>query len=307
MDFENIAPYLQDPLVLIGFVLLLFFGFGRAILKTGIIPILDNVSGYKVIMRLLLFGFILAFAVILVGFGLKYKDLSEQEQRAAVNLLVQELKGNLAVANELKKNLETISSNTKIVADVLRNPDILLLSTMFPKHNIDANIEVPASLDLARQQLIQAKRAGLFENNLELRKFNLAGEAVSNTIGRTIGVIESLGDLRENRYVINSQVWETHLPILRKINIINILELQELYQDLSLLRNNYNVTVGYCVSYLREIRTFFSTTEEPINAQKLASILAAERIFITTLDDYLNDSNQKIKKIENIRNKLITY
>jgi hypothetical protein len=36
--FKEIAPYLTQPLVLVGFVLLLFFGLHRSLLKAGIIP-----------------------------------------------------------------------------------------------------------------------------------------------------------------------------------------------------------------------------------------------------------------------------
>ena len=38
IDFEKIAPYLQDPLVLIGFVVFLFLSFARYLVKQGIFP-----------------------------------------------------------------------------------------------------------------------------------------------------------------------------------------------------------------------------------------------------------------------------
>ena len=37
-SFGSLAPYLKDPLVLVGFLLLLFFGILRTLIKSGIIP-----------------------------------------------------------------------------------------------------------------------------------------------------------------------------------------------------------------------------------------------------------------------------
>jgi hypothetical protein len=34
--FQKIAPYLKHPLVLVGFVLLIFFGIHRTLIKSGI-------------------------------------------------------------------------------------------------------------------------------------------------------------------------------------------------------------------------------------------------------------------------------
>jgi len=70
--FKDIAPYLTQPLVLIGFVLLLFFGIHRTLLKAGIIPPLTARTGGKVVQLLLRYGFVVALVVIVLGFALQF-------------------------------------------------------------------------------------------------------------------------------------------------------------------------------------------------------------------------------------------
>lgn len=70
--FSEYARYLQHPLVLIGFVLLLFFGVHRALLKSGVLPRLTEQSGSKVVQVLLRYGFIIALAILLLGFSLEF-------------------------------------------------------------------------------------------------------------------------------------------------------------------------------------------------------------------------------------------
>ena len=60
MEFAKIAPFLTHPLVLTGFVLMLFFGLLKALLKAGIIPQLTQATGGAVVKLLLKYGFIIA-------------------------------------------------------------------------------------------------------------------------------------------------------------------------------------------------------------------------------------------------------
>lgn len=294
MSFDKVAPYLQDPLVLIGFVLLLFFSLSRSVLKAGIIPVLSGAAGYRIVTRLLLYGFILSLVVIAVGFVLKYQELSEKEQRAAVKLLHQELAGDLRTIEELRKNIENITRNTAVVTDVLRHPGIPLLLTLFPQSNIDPDTVVPASFDLARTQLAQAKSSGLLDDKVEREKFNQAAQAIVGTISRTIGAIESLADVAGTRYQIKSDVWNAHLPILRKVHVVNVSEVQKAYQSMTLIRTNYSVSVDYCIKYLRQLNEFFSDSDVPISSQRLAALLAAERIYLTTADQYVETVKKEL-------------
>ena len=70
-DFGGVAAYLDHPLVLIGFLLMLFFGIHKALIRAEIIPKLSPESGSKVVYLLLRYGFIIAVLVILFGFALE--------------------------------------------------------------------------------------------------------------------------------------------------------------------------------------------------------------------------------------------
>lgn len=70
-QFGQISVYLSHPLILIGFVLFLFFGVHRLLIKSGIIQPLHKHEGSKVIRLLLRYGFIIALVTILIGFFIK--------------------------------------------------------------------------------------------------------------------------------------------------------------------------------------------------------------------------------------------
>ena len=305
MKHVEIMPYLQDPLVLIGFALFLFFGMGRFLLRSGIIPPLPTGSAYSVIRLLLTYGFILALAVVGVGFLIKYRQMSESEQEAAVQLLEQELNGNLGVVSELQRNIETILRNTSAVHEVLRHPGIRLTAVFFPSENTDPKATVPPSLEFARRQMLVAKKQGLFDNPQELWRFREAGKAIVGTIDRTKPTIVSFADTKRIRYRISTEVWKAHLPILRQIQVVDVRKLQSLYQDMERLRVNYTVTLEYCVEYLDVVRDFFANRNQPYTPQRLATVLAAERIFMTTIVDYAKKVVEKLEQIIKTRQELM--
>ena len=70
-DFATVAPYLTNPLALVGYVLFLFFGLQRTLIKSGILPPVSARTGGKVVQLLLRYGFILALVVIVAGFLLE--------------------------------------------------------------------------------------------------------------------------------------------------------------------------------------------------------------------------------------------
>lgn len=72
--FRDIAPFLQHPLVLIGFVILLFFGILTALIKAGIIPPLQKKTAGDIVKRVITFGFIIALLVIVLGFWEHFND-----------------------------------------------------------------------------------------------------------------------------------------------------------------------------------------------------------------------------------------
>ena len=250
------------------------------------------------------YGFVLALVVIVVGSVHKYRELSEEEQKAAVKLLAQEISGNIAVVGELQKNIENILRNTKVVRDSLRDPGIRLLSTLFPDENTNPAVQVPASLGYAREQMEFAQAEGLFEDELELNKFTQAANAISGTIGRTMQTIENLADIEGTRYRISDEAWKANLPILRKIHVVDIPAFQAIYRDMERLRANYTVSVNYAVQYLKVLQRFFSNGDIPYTPERLASVLAAERIFMTTMTEYAKIVVEKLEAIERARRRL---
>jgi len=70
--FEKIAPYLKHPLVLIGFLLLLFSGIHICLIDSGIIPPLTQEAGSGIVYAFLKYGFVIALAVIVLGFALQF-------------------------------------------------------------------------------------------------------------------------------------------------------------------------------------------------------------------------------------------
>ena len=93
--FKEIAPYLTHPLVLVGFVALLFFGIHRTLIKAVIIPPLSQRGGSAVVNLLFRYGFQLALVVIVLGFGLRYFEMRAEASAGASGI---SSKGNVTVA-----------------------------------------------------------------------------------------------------------------------------------------------------------------------------------------------------------------
>ena len=79
--FPAVAPYLKDPLVLIGFFLFLAFLFTRLLLKQRIIPPLPPGPGFRILKTILLYGFIIGLLLVMCGFAIKYRELVGQERQ----------------------------------------------------------------------------------------------------------------------------------------------------------------------------------------------------------------------------------
>ena len=143
-----------------------------------------------------------------------------------------------------------------------------------------------------------AEEQGLFDNPLEREKFSAVGEAIVGTISRTMPTVKSLADLEGSRYQISDLVWKKHLPILRQVHIVDVQKLQSLYQDMARLRTNYEVSVKSSIEYLSILKDFFANKETPYTPQRLAKVLAAERLFMTVTIDYVKTVVEKLERIE---------
>jgi len=78
--FEKIAPFLKNPLVLSGFVVLVVVLLFNTIIKAGIIPPLSQRSGRDVTRKMISFGFVVAILVIVFGFSLEFYKLSHSDE-----------------------------------------------------------------------------------------------------------------------------------------------------------------------------------------------------------------------------------
>jgi hypothetical protein len=100
-EFSKVAPFLTHPLVLIGFVVLLFFGLIKALLKAKIVPVLDPNAGGDVVKLFLRYGFVVALLIIGLGFGIEGWKLYLQRTDAS------------AAATQIKRALTPID-NAKV-------------------------------------------------------------------------------------------------------------------------------------------------------------------------------------------------
>ena len=85
-EFSKVAPYLTNPLVLIGFVLLLFFGIHYTLIRSGILSPVSKAESGKIVRLLLNYGFIVALLLILSGFCLTaWKSHGQKTGNAMTN------------------------------------------------------------------------------------------------------------------------------------------------------------------------------------------------------------------------------
>jgi hypothetical protein len=71
-SFARIAPYLTNPLVLIGFVLLLVFGVHRSLIRSGLLRPISQQQSSAVVKLLLKYGLLIALVIVALGFGYVY-------------------------------------------------------------------------------------------------------------------------------------------------------------------------------------------------------------------------------------------
>ena len=285
-SFSSVAPYLTDPLTLVGFITLLLFSFCRALLKYGVIPELSRDEGASIVKRIILVGMILALAVIGLGFGLKYREMSRAEQERALGLLRSEVGTNHATLTELVKNTETHLGHFLLVAQALRHEGIPLLAMAFPVENLVTDIEDPDIATLAASASGRVVDSGLLEDPLEVRKAAEAGRAIRGTIERTRATMDALMDVDGTRYTIEDSVLSSHMDVLRKIENADVGSLTQHYSEWRKVRRNYDVVNGNLRDYFDEVSGFFVPEDEGIRFTTLRGVLTAERLALSMLSEY---------------------
>ncbi|MCI5119328.1 MAG: tetratricopeptide repeat protein, partial [Candidatus Electrothrix sp. LOE1_4_5] len=126
--FEKIAPYLGNPLILVGFVLMLAYGIHWQLMKSGLLRQVSQKDSGLIIRLFLRYGFWLALVLLLAGVGLQFSDRAlsawnsymDKEKVIAVNAgelareMVGPLQGQLQAKDEQIKALtEAIQALSK--------------------------------------------------------------------------------------------------------------------------------------------------------------------------------------------------
>ncbi|CAK8724864.1 Tfp pilus assembly protein PilF [Candidatus Electrothrix aarhusensis] len=91
--FDKVAPYLTNPLVLVGFVLMLAYGIHWQLMKSGLLTQATKKDSALIIRIFLRYGFWLALVLVLAGFGLQFSGIGlsawnsymDKEKVVAVN------------------------------------------------------------------------------------------------------------------------------------------------------------------------------------------------------------------------------
>ena len=282
LKFESIAPYLEDPLVLIGFFLFLVFLFLRILIRQGIIPTLTKKDGFSFLKLLLLYGFVFGIILMVLGFALKYQEMSEKEQEVIVNQLTSELEENSKILNELKLNTENYLSINLNLSKVLRTDGITLLVLMFPDINLELDSTVN-TIELANNSFDKIINNNLHQDQLQMNRLDAAGRAIRATIERTLPTLYSLADTAATRYQFNTTIWDANLESFRKVDIVDVTTFQDIYAEMRLIRNDYNVIARNSINFYQSVHQFF---EGQLNKADLSSALSAERQTYSLIHDY---------------------
>jgi len=300
--FEKIAPYLQDPLVLVGFAALLFFGLARTLFKSGLLTPVAGAKSYRLLQTVMLYGFVMGIAIIGLGFGLKYRELSQSEQRSAVSLITREFEANLAAVEALRKNTISMLEIVQQTANSLRDPAIPALAVLFPAANVSGGNE-KAPKELALDALSALFDRKLDRNKLEMSRGDSAARAIKETIDRTRPVVVSLSDPLRQRYVIREDAWNANLPILRKVSLGGVPELQDSYAATRRLRADYDVVCAAVIAYLDSLETIFDK-KKGVNLESLTSVLAQERLSVQLLSAYGDSLMSQLVKLKAVQDGL---
>lgn len=282
--FAKIAVYLKDPLVLSGFVIFVGFLGLRQILQANIIPPLGRGHGFRLLRLLLSYGFVIGLLVVLLGMGLKYRDISEQEQRRAAALVIDELRTNATVVSELEKNSNSLSRIALGVAGILRDERFKILNGLFSAKNIDSRIDQSSLTNLYIERLDWLAESGLWNDADEKRRAIEACAAIVRFVDRVQSTIESLTDPQSARYPIARKAYDANLDVIRRINVVDMTKLAELYYRMSDARVLYNrMTLG-TIEYTQAVKGFCSNL--PPNEADLSAALAVERLTLRLLPEY---------------------
>ena len=299
VKFESVAPYLKDPLVLIGFFIFIAFLFLRVLIKQGIIPTLTRRDGFSFLKLILLYGFTFGLLIMILGFSLKFREVSRKQQQVIINQLNSELEENLKTLNELKLNTENYLEINLTLSQLIRTEGISLLSIMFPESVLDLDTTVN-TIQVANNSFDYIIRNNLHKDNLEMARLDAAGRSIRGTIERTLPTLYSLADTSFSRYLVNSTIWDSNLEGFKKIDIVDVTTFQDIYAETRLIRNDYNVIALNSINFYTSVYNFFDTSRQ-LSKEDLSTVLSAERQTYSLIHDYSLNIYYAIEAINKIR------
>jgi tetratricopeptide (TPR) repeat protein len=176
--FTAIAPHLINPFVLIGFVLLLFFGIHSQLMKSGLLRQVDQKESSAIIRIFLRYGFWLALTLIFAGFGYAaWKSYMEKEKAQIVNL------DKLAemVAAKVVSKLSPSEAGAQDVRKAMTEAITALPKADAPAKSIDAALRALERGDTTQAQAIFAEV--LQTKEAEGKKANKEAAAAARHLG----------------------------------------------------------------------------------------------------------------------------
>lgn len=274
----------------------------RSLVTRGIIPTLEQGQGFKILKIILLYGFIIGLALIGLGFGLKYKELSKGEQKNIVSMLSKEFDGNIAVIGELKRNTETFLNQQIMLSQLLRTKGIKILPVMFSKENLDLNKSINPN-ELARQAFLSLIKTGLATNKLEGTKLDEFSRALLKTIKSVKNTNENLRDSLKQRYKITAEIWQSNLNTYKKLNVIDITLFQKAYSQQGNIRNDYEIIAKTTIDFQNSLLEYFKTDNE-LTWDKLSYVLTMERNSYDLIVEYSKNLVNTMTDLNDIKNNL---
>ncbi len=291
---SNWIPYLKDPLVLIGFVVFCSLRFCKYLIAKKVIGPLPSKYASHALNRIITSGFITAIMIILLGFGLKYREISAAEQEQALLLLCEELRSNKLVVGALAENTQRLGELFLAISqNALRPESPVILQTLFPEDNLKLDIDSsPSPLDLSQQAWKAASESGLLES--KRAELNAVRAAILRTLGNIRHVVASLGDIDGTRYVVRREVLDAHLPMLRKLRVVDASAIQAEYRVLEQVRTDYAVVYDNAASYVAAVE---NALDEELTAGSIASVLSVERLAGILIGKYGESLATSIKSL----------
>jgi hypothetical protein len=328
-DFSSVAPYLHDPLVLIGFFLFLGFLFTRYLVQRGVIPALPPSLGFRILKTILLYGFVIGLTLIILGFVFKYKELQAAQAHASAILseqrrareaeetrVAQERADRLAAErkrddeirleheNTVRLLKSELSGNVKVVNELRKNTEtILTLFTQTASVLRQPGIEIlrvlfprenlAATPATSPNELSQAAFGGLIERGLTTNALEQQKFSTAATLiaGTVDRTLPTIQSLHDPQHsrYLPRSEIWDHNQDILRLLVADVTPFQRSYRSLQSLRANYDIVCSRVIDYQIAVRDFMRPPDKRITRDALTTLLATERLAISIAGSYGND------------------